>query len=308
MSKKPTLDFIILGFAKCGTTTLHALLADHPEIYMSRVKEPRFFCDENYHNRWPWYQSLFEHAPVGALRGEASVRYSEAEFEVLSRQRIMQHYPDIKVVFIARDPIHRIESQFREHHSSGYLLGISCPFSLAEALRKFPNMIHDTLYLQRYNNYRQYLPRENIHVLFLEELKQNTQQALQKLCRFLGIDDGYVPDDLGLIKNHGATKYRDTALFRTLKQRRHKGENGFTLRHLPFHERQRIWRRNGWRVPFGKEPIIWPDDPWAILGEAFAEDCLQFLHQQGRTISLWPAFEKKLSLRQKNVSNEARLI
>ncbi len=295
--KDMQLDFIVAGFAKCGTTTLHSLLSQHPDIFMPWAKEPRFFCDENYEQEWPAYMSLFEKAQGDVVRGEASVRYAEEEFEKLSRERILKHYPNIKIVFIARDPVHRIESQYKELHNSSCILGVSCPFDLVEACSRFPGIVRDTLYLQRLNNYRDHLPKENIHVLFLEDFKANTMLELQQVFRFLGVDDSYVPNNLDAIHNKGSTKYRDTELFRAIKQRQYEGESGFTLRHLPYQDRQKIWRRNGWRVPFGFEPVIWPEDHRSIfLGEQLAQESIAFLEKHNKPLSIWPGLQKKLAL------------
>ena len=53
--------FVVIGAMKCGTTSLYRYLQQHPEICMSRTKEPNFFVREkNYDKGIEWYQSLFE--------------------------------------------------------------------------------------------------------------------------------------------------------------------------------------------------------------------------------------------------------
>ena len=78
-------DFLVIGAPKAGTTALHAALTQHPGLYMSPVKEPKFFLSDGppptkggpgdtltYREhiwRRPDYEALFDAAPPGTLRG-----------------------------------------------------------------------------------------------------------------------------------------------------------------------------------------------------------------------------------------------
>src|SRR5580692_8073981 len=85
-------DFLVIGAPKAGTTALHAALAGHPGLYMSPVKEPKFFLSDGpppargggpgdaltYREhiwRRPEYEALFDAAPPGTLRGESTPFY-----------------------------------------------------------------------------------------------------------------------------------------------------------------------------------------------------------------------------------------
>ena len=84
-------DFFIIGAPKSGTTALHAALADHPQLFLSSVKEPKYFLcdgpppryggpgDAHSYREWVWrredYERLFDAAPAGALRGESTPFY-----------------------------------------------------------------------------------------------------------------------------------------------------------------------------------------------------------------------------------------
>ena len=84
-------DFLIIGAPKAGTTALHAALAQHPQLYLSPVKEPKFFMcdgppraqqgpgDAHSVREWIWerdrYEALFASAPAGALKGESTPFY-----------------------------------------------------------------------------------------------------------------------------------------------------------------------------------------------------------------------------------------
>src|SRR5690242_17598260 len=85
-------DFFIIGAPKAGTSALHDALAAHPQLYLSPVKEPKFFLTDgrpqprtkgpgDAHGRketiWrqDHYEALFDDAPYGVLRGESSAFY-----------------------------------------------------------------------------------------------------------------------------------------------------------------------------------------------------------------------------------------
>src|SRR5271167_3729253 len=84
-------DFFVIGAPKAGTTALHGALARHPQLYVSPVKEPKFFLcdgpppadggpgDAHSYREWVWepkaYEQLFDGAPQGTLRGEGTTFY-----------------------------------------------------------------------------------------------------------------------------------------------------------------------------------------------------------------------------------------
>lgn len=134
---KPT--FIIAGCGKCGTTTLAYLLGRHPDVFVSKPKEPNFLSDECVYSKgWEWYQSLFEEGANKKARGEASVSYTLEEYESIVIDRISQHLPDIRIIYIARNPFKRLESVYREHHNIGHQYGWYLPYSLKDAVAYRP--------------------------------------------------------------------------------------------------------------------------------------------------------------------------
>ncbi len=111
MNKTP--DFIIIGAMKCATSTLHEQLALQPGIFMSKLKEPNFFSNnEEYQKGWNWYLSNFASAPVEALSGESSTHYTKLPTYPETIQRIQQHLPQAKFIYVMRHPIDRLVSQY----------------------------------------------------------------------------------------------------------------------------------------------------------------------------------------------------
>ena len=110
MPEKP--DFFIVGAPKCGTTALYAYLRQHPNIFMSRVKEPHFFAKDL--GQYPLvktvdeYMNLFaERAPEHVRAGEASVYYLRSSVAIPG---IHDFNPDAKIIAMFRNPVDMVYS------------------------------------------------------------------------------------------------------------------------------------------------------------------------------------------------------
>lgn len=91
---------IVAGMPRCGTTTLHHILDDHPRVYVPFRKETSFFTFQ-YERGIDWYQSLFKKMPPGSLGFDVSGNYILVEAAI---ERIMKFNPDVKVIVSVRDP------------------------------------------------------------------------------------------------------------------------------------------------------------------------------------------------------------
>lgn len=104
-------DFIIIGAAKAGTTSLYALLDRHPGIFMPQPKEPEFFArDDHYARGIDSYAKLFETAHPDQVVGEASTLYSLAPFFDQTAPRMAAHIPSVKLIYVLREPVSRAYS------------------------------------------------------------------------------------------------------------------------------------------------------------------------------------------------------
>ncbi len=128
------LTFTIAGFSKCGTTTLSSALGQHPDVLLPTVKEPWFFSWDDYADNWSSYQEQFPDQSRYSAIGDDSTTYTAHQFARQTAERLHRHYPDLRVLIIARDPVDRIESAFRESHHSSHRYGVLTPFALSDAL------------------------------------------------------------------------------------------------------------------------------------------------------------------------------
>ena len=108
-------NFIIIGAAKSATTTLTTILPKHPDIFISKPKEPKFF-GRYYSKGWDWYANRFSDGQGLALRGEGSTMYTSQMKAFKDTPELMhRHLPKLKLIYIVRHPLDRIVSQWRHY-------------------------------------------------------------------------------------------------------------------------------------------------------------------------------------------------
>jgi hypothetical protein len=279
------LDFIVPGFSKCGTTTLCSLLGDHPDIFITKgeLKEPSFFT-HHFAQGWSWYETYFRMAKREQVVGEGSTLYSTAEFAELACQRIAQYFPEIRLIFIARNPITRLESSYRELHHNGYeWYRIETPYSIGQAMEELPNMIEDTRYWQRISTFRRYFPDSRILVLFLEDFVQEPARELARCFEFLGVDPSVCMNDLERRLNPGSNKFYDSRILRFIRS--HRWSNRWWT-NLSAKSRDRLMRAWTLRKPF-TGPVRWKRETRRWVVAELAEDARQFLTFYGKPAGYW---------------------
>ena len=205
-------NFSIIGAAKAGTTSLYGYLVQHPQVYMSPIKEPRFFAleGEKLDFRGPTqiinqtsvttlkeYSQLFEEVTSQTAIGEASTIYLS---HPKAPERIKHYIPDIKLIAILRDPSERAFSSYLHLVRDGYET-----LNFAEALEAEASRIKENwqplwyykergLYYQQLQRYFERFEPEQIKIYLYEDLAVDSTGVTQDIARFLGIDDTFAPD------------------------------------------------------------------------------------------------------------------
>lgn len=176
-------DFVIIGAMKCGTTTLQAQLAAQEGVFMSTPKEPNFFSDDDVYARGRgWYEALFDAAPPGALKGEASTHYTKLPTYPACADRLAAMIPDAKLIYMTRDPFERLVSHYIHEWTMGL---IAAP--LEEALEANPELVAYSRYAMQITPYVERFGAERILVLPLERMEADPQGALSEVGAFLGL-------------------------------------------------------------------------------------------------------------------------
>jgi len=277
------LTFMIPGFSKCGTTTLCSLLNEHPDIFIPAIKEPNFFVTKHYPSQWPWYEDFFKGSESCKAVGEGSTFYSSEKSEKIARDRMLSYYPDLKFIFIARNPFKRIESSFREFHDSGYKFNVHIPYSLHEALLERKDILDDTNYWDRINNYRDKVPDNRIHVMFLEDLSTDPEAELKKCFEFLDVAPEYKVQTIQKQLNSGGGKSYDTPLMRKIRQHPRWQKRWSSLSHQRQSRIQKLLRL---RKPFNKK-LTWEDSSRACVINKIGAGTQEFLAFYGKPVDFW---------------------
>lgn len=280
------LHFLVPGFSKCGTTSLCALLNQHPDIFIPDEKEPLFFIHEDHLDKLGWYQGLFAAAPTSARCGEGSTFYSSIEHERGARDRILRFNPDIKLIFIARDPIARMESSFREFHHSGPHFGIDAPFAMEAAIDALPAILTDACFWSRLSTYREKVRDDNILLLFLEDLNANAGAVLERCFRFLEVDPQFRGVNPQLRLNDGETKLFDSTLARRVRTSRLLRRQ---IARIPLQMQNAVGQRLGLRRPF-TAPVAWSNAAKRRVVHVLHDEVSALLTYAGKPLEYWPRF------------------
>ena len=236
-------DFLCVGAQKAGTSWLYRQLEPHPDFWMPPVKELHYFdqlnrtkrfhpprCGdkrdtsflenmENLRGRFyldlESYGRLFCHkGPL--LSGDISPAYSTLNDEII--ERVVDRFPNLKVIFLARDPVERAWSQL----SMGMRLGTISPFKVTDAEEVIRNLLNPGVLIRSHpskvvSRWKRYVRPENFRLYFFDDLKESPAKLRRSILLFLGADPykssgGFQPHengDAGRNKLPLTTKVRD---------------------------------------------------------------------------------------------------
>ncbi|MGK7911985.1 MAG: sulfotransferase [Synechococcus sp.] len=226
-------NFFIVGAAKSGTSSLYKYLASHPSIYMSPIKEPRFFAFENQSLSFAGpngdainastitsladYQNLFAGVTDEVAIGEASTAYLAVPE---SAERIHKYAPDAKIIAILRHPADRAYSSYLHLKRDNYE-----PYSdFSQALQKESHRRAQNweflwrykelgFYFEQLKRYYARFDRDRIRVYLYDDLCADSTGLLKGICQFLGVNE-LRPEAItgrnnasGIPKNRGVYDY-----------------------------------------------------------------------------------------------------
>lgn len=186
MNQPFTVDFMIVGAQKCGTSTLFEILSTHPALIGSQLKEPHFFSKTaDWRAHLEEYKGIFPEENDG-LRFEASTTYTFfPHFNLRVWEDIYAFNPAMKIIYIVRDPVARIVSGYMHSFERGYT---ELPFD--QAIIQKPGFINITRYATQTTPYIERFGRRNVHICFFEDLVRNPHGLMREVANFLGIDPG----------------------------------------------------------------------------------------------------------------------
>jgi hypothetical protein len=207
-------NFLLVGAAKAGTSSVFAYLGQHPEVFVSPAKEPNYFAlagqkvafagpgdtivneasitDERH------YRALFRGGAGARAVGEASTLYLYAPGAAAA---IRRDVPDVRIIAILRDPVERAYSSFLHMRRDGRETVASFEEALEleesridqrwEHLWHYTRLGHYHAQLQRYYAL---FPREQFRVWLYDDLEEDPRRVLREVFEFLGVDPTFEPD------------------------------------------------------------------------------------------------------------------
>lgn len=200
--------FIIIGAPKSASTWLHLTLRQHPAIYMPANETP-FFEDPYYdENDLSPLRAELKPAPLNAVVGIKRPNYLCTP---QCAPRLAQHLPGARLIAILRNPVDRAVSQYYHLIRSGrfpllpadiafsrYLAGQFDPPYAKQLVMEFG------LYSEGIANYLRVFPRMQLLILTDLDMRKSSLDVFARACRFLEIDDTFVPMNISMPRNQGA--------------------------------------------------------------------------------------------------------
>lgn len=208
MSNGRTPDFMLVGAAKAGTTTLHFKLKNHPNILLTDPKEPMYFSNPEVYARGPeWYSSLFKDAKASQLCGDCSTTYMRYPFAEEPNTRnpwptISQLDKTPKFIYILRHPVDRAYSHYVHHMRFG------CTMTFEEAMDRNPIYVNCSKYSLQMSAFREHLPDAKLLALDFTQLIHDRTSATYKTLDFLELPAILPPDP-----HHSMMNRRDNREF-----------------------------------------------------------------------------------------------
>lgn len=211
-------NFLIVGAAKSGTTSLAHYLRPHPQVFMAAAKELHFF-DEHYAKGLDWYREHFAGAQDATAVGEATPVYM---YDAAAVARMAAALPDARLIAVLRDPVDRAYSHYWMNRRQGRE-----PLTFADAIAAEPERlaagpeprshfayVDRSRYLGQLRRLAEHFSREQVHVVLFDDLAPATRAAsYAEVCRFLDIAEDARPATLD-------RTFNESVAFRSLAVRR----------------------------------------------------------------------------------------
>lgn len=278
--------FLFLGAPRSGTTQLYEGLRQHPEIFMSPVKEPLYFVSPRYHltrvEQDDAYQALFAEAGAARHVGEASTLYL---YDPEAPARIRAALPDVRLIAILRHPVERAYSQYVFERLLQHETFPTFEQALAaepERRRRgdspFLYYVDVGRYAAQIRRYQALFPEDRLLWLLHDDLRQDQPGTFHRIFRFLDVDPTFTPDLDGAVNQSGVPRH--PSLYRWL----HRTARPFKA-WMPDPWVQRL-RREADQALLQEAPAVAPDTRRQLL-ETFRADIVETGALIGRDLRHW---------------------
>ena len=195
-------QFVIIGAARSGTTTISRYLRAHPDVFMAQEKEVHFFdVDETYALGVDWYKGRFAAARPDQITGEATPAYMEKPEAVT---RMAEVVPEARLIAILRNPTERAYSMYWLARAWG-AEAREPEQALHEAMRNPGSSERASQYIGSYveqlQHVRRFYPASALMTLIFEDFSAHPDETVGRICEFIGVDPRLLPKQVGRFRN-----------------------------------------------------------------------------------------------------------
>lgn len=296
-------NFLIIGAPKSGTSSLYHYLGQHPEIYMSPVKEPHFFALDrpiaNYQgigdrermstaiSNWEDYQALFAEVKAETAIGEASTTYLGSS---QAPEKIKATLPGVKLIAIIRNPADAAYASFLHLLRDGdeYITDFGKALDqeekrIAQGWESLWHYRTRNYYYQQFKRYFDLFSLEQIKVYLYEDFKVRNQEIVTEIFDFLDVDSSFIPD---YSAQHNVSAKPQNLTLNRLMSKPNPWKSTFNFFIPPsirnqLKEKIRTWNFNDFQKPEYNPEIR------QVLLQGYRSDILRLQDLIDRDLSIW---------------------
>lgn len=218
-------NLVVIGAAKCGTTSLHAHLDTHPEIAMADLKELRYFTDPGAASWTDWYCAQFD--PEAPVVGESSTMYTRSPALPGVAARMWAAVPEARLVYLVRDPVERALASYTEERFQ-LLDPRPVDAAFADLDDPYNPYLAASRYAEQAEEFLSFYPRGQLLVLSLSDLQHRPDDTMRRVFEHAGVDPGHQVD-ASTRHNEATAKYE----YGDVAARLRRGVAGRLVHRLP---------------------------------------------------------------------------
>ena len=177
-------EHLIAGASKTGTEWIRMCLRKHPQVYIPGGPTIDYFS-KFYNKDTSWYLSHFSNADETDTVLEKSTSYMVYE---KSADRIHKFNPNMKFIFILRDPIHRAYSHYCMHLKAGKVSK-----KISEEIHKDTRYVREGFYYKHVKRFEKYFGSDSINIFLFDNLKDTPVEFWLNVLSAIGVSDEFVP-------------------------------------------------------------------------------------------------------------------
>ncbi len=175
-------NLIFIGTFRSGTSWIYNILVHHPDIFIPKEKELMFFS-HHYNRGIKWYESFYMDYRDQKYACDISPSYLSFDFVP---ERINKHIPNTKLIATLRNPVEQIWSLYKL-----WLIRNYTSLDLLNVLQTEDEFLNNVLYFKHLTRYQKYFPKDNMLILFYDDLKNDPLAYLDTIYAFLEINPLY---------------------------------------------------------------------------------------------------------------------